>query len=180
MINTGTTFIHVNGVAVDTRNNNTTYNVKLLSYQDEDKNNYRLKETSPLIDAGCKIINGSFSSDFYGDVREQGFGIDIGPSESCYYKISASVLISETAISGYPNPLYKEASFTVVFTIENPGFYSIKIIGENGKEGSSFISDYYNTGVHQVSIPAEIFQRGLNIIQCAGFKKSRGLVVVKE
>jgi hypothetical protein len=77
----GTNFIIRNNVPVDTSNNFYTNNINTLQFEDAAANDYRLKASSPAVNAGANVAAFGVTFDYAGLARPQEGVFDIGAYE---------------------------------------------------------------------------------------------------
>ncbi len=151
-----------------------------LFFEDIDHDNFKVRSISPVIDAGSKISDSDFLKDCYNQQREQGNGIDIGPSESSYSKsisyLDSTALISDIA---FPNPIQEEKYFTIEFSNDLPANIEFNLVNQQGALKKVLGTEYFVNGNHLISFESKELETGLNLIQISKARKSNLLRVVK-
>lgn len=144
-----------------------------LFFSDYANDNFNLKQISPAVDAGSKIIDGDFLTDFYGNQREQGYCIDIGPVESGFYKLN-SVINDSVSVSTsiFPNPVSSKDYYTIHFNNLLPGNIDIKAVDLSGKIIKTLYSEYMQSGNQEIVLPAKDLREGMNYIEIIQVRNS--------
>lgn len=174
-------FIDVNGNHAILKTNYCSLDDSKLQIEFDSNERIKILETSPLIDAGSIISKNGYVSDIYGNQRTQGFGVDIGPIESCYSRALNFIDAEPAKDMAYPNPVKPNEIITFLVNNEWPGYVKINVIDESGKIIKTLSDSYCKEGNQSISIESSLMNKGINYIQIARTKNSNILrVVVNE
>lgn len=155
-------FINTMSQQVCVKNNFTTTEMSTARFKNNLQDDYSVEEGSILIDGGSNLGIQEINCDFTDQPREKGYGIDIGPFESPYFRNNSHD--HSSAEMAIPNPISISSKTNIYFNNPDEGWIEFVLVSPLGGEIKIIDKAYFEEGLQVKSIEGITMQPGLNFL----------------